>query len=189
MKQKVINALMFKIGWLGVVLLGTGTLHWIAPLLVTFVVGFHLSMCHKPEVELRLILVAVLMGAVWESFIAAQGLVVYAHGQANAYLAPAWIVSMWALLATSLNVNLSLLRDRPFLTVLFGAIGGPFAFLAGEKLGAVTFPEPLLAFTFLALGWGALMLALVVTARHFDGYNVTGQSTRTILPREVRYET
>ncbi|MEM7360550.1 MAG: DUF2878 domain-containing protein [Pseudomonadota bacterium] len=188
MKQKVINALMFKIGWLGVVFLGSGTLHWTAPILVTMIVGFHLIMCRNPKIELKLILVAVLMGALWESFIASQGLVIYAHGQPGTYLAPAWIVAMWALLATTLNVNLAWMRGRPFLTILFGAIGGPCAFLAGEKLGAVTFPDPLLTLIVLALGWSALMLALVSTARNFDGYNATSEPIRSAVPNEVQYE-
>jgi hypothetical protein len=52
---------------------------------------------------------------------------------------------------------------HPWRATAFGVIGGPIAFLAGERLGAVTLAQPLLpALLRLAVAWG---LALYVCAR------------------------
>ena len=40
--------------------------------------------------------------------------------------------------AITINSSLSWLKKKLNLSILFGAIGGPLAYLAGEKLGAVT---------------------------------------------------
>jgi hypothetical protein len=49
---------------------------------------------------------------------------------------------MWIAFATTLNVSMRWLRGRPELALLFGAVGGPLAFYAGERLGAVTVHRP-----------------------------------------------
>jgi hypothetical protein len=49
------------------------------------------------------------------------------------------------------------LLGRWWLASLFGAIGGPLAFYAGMRLGAVSFPDPIAALAVLAVGWAVLM--------------------------------
>ena len=55
-----------------------------------------------------------------------------------AALAPYWLVVMWALFATTINVSMAWMKNRWLLAVVMGAVFGPMAF-AGEKLGAVNF--------------------------------------------------
>lgn len=55
--------------------------------------------------------------------------------------------------------------------VLFGAIGGPFAYYAGHQLGAVEMADPVAALTVLAIGWAILMPVLSRLAQQFDGFN------------------
>ena len=50
-----------------------------------------------------------------------------------------------------------------------GAVGGPLAYLAGEKLGAITFNQPLFAIAALAVIWAVAMPLLVVLATRMDG--------------------
>ena len=47
--------------------------------------------------------------------------------------------------------------------------GGPLAFLAGERLGAVIFPDTMLAMLVLGAGWGLLFALLAVLAMRLDG--------------------
>ncbi len=54
-------------------------------------------------------------------------------------------------------VNVVLFQIGWFACVLgamFGAVGGPLAYYAGEKLGAFTYADPLLALGAQAVGWG-----------------------------------
>ena len=67
---------------------------------------------------------------------------------------------MWAQFATTFRFSLRSVVTRPVLAVLFGAAGGPIAFLAGERLGAVTLLPPLGQSLFrLSISWA---IALVV---------------------------
>ena len=105
------------------------------------------------------------------SFCSVQsGLVIYPSGQPFGQLAPAWILAMWPLLATTLNVSLRWLKGRYLLAALFGAIGGPLAFLAGERLGAVVFPDTGLTMIVLAVGWATLFPLLMRLSQRYDGF-------------------
>jgi hypothetical protein len=58
------------------------------------------------------------------------------------WLAPVWIIAMWAGFATLLHVALRWLLPHRWLAALLGAVGGPLAYYAGMRLGAVNFPDP-----------------------------------------------
>ena len=170
MKQKLVNFLLFQAGWLAVVLLGSGQYHWLGPVVVAAVVAWHLATSPSRQAEAQLILIALGIGLVWENLLTLAGVVVYPHGQLVGDLAPVWIVAMWAMLATTLNLSLRWLHGRFTLAFVFGAIGGPLAFLAGERLGAVIFPDTMLAMLVLGAGWGLLFALLVVMAMRNDGF-------------------
>ncbi|MGB7931118.1 MAG: DUF2878 domain-containing protein, partial [Gammaproteobacteria bacterium] len=80
-----------------------------------------------------------------------------------------WIVAMWVLFASTLNVSLRWLRGRWMLATLLGAVAGPLAYYAGAKLGGVVITEPLPAFTALAAGWAAFVPLLIRLSTRFDG--------------------
>ena len=78
---------------------------------------------------------------------------------------------MWALFATTLNLALRWLKGRPLLASVFGALGGPLAYYAGERLGAVEMPHQASALLALAAGWAVLMPLLTVIARRYNGFD------------------
>jgi hypothetical protein len=167
----IANFLLFQLGWFAAVLGGAHNLPWAGAAVALTIVVFHLASAPRPRPELVLIGIATAVGAAWDSLLVAMGWLVFASGTLVAGLAPLWIVAMYALFATTLNASLNWLKGRYLMAALFGAIGGPLAYYAGEKLGGVSFPDPLTAMTALALGWGALMPLLMVLARRFDGIN------------------
>lgn len=170
MKQKLINFILFQAGWLAVVLLGTGQFHWLGLVVVAAIVIWHLVTSPSPQAEAQLILFALGIGIIWENLLTLTGVVVYPHGQIFGDLAPVWIIAMWAMLATTLNLSLRWLHGRFVLASAFGALGGPLAFLAGERLGAVVFPDSTLAMLVLAAGWGLMFTLLVLLAMRNDGF-------------------
>ncbi len=170
MKYKLINFILFQAGWLAVVLLGSGQFHWMGPAVVAAIVTWHLVTSPSPQAEAHLILYALGIGIIWENLLTLTGVVIYPYGQVSDGLAPVWIMAMWAMLATTLNLSLRWLHGRFLLAGAFGVIGGPLAFLAGERLGAVIFPDATLAMLVLAAGWGLMFTLLVLLAMRNDGF-------------------
>ncbi len=130
----------------------------------------HLAVSPDRRVELRTMLGTLTVGAVVEGVQIAAGTYETLGGSAPGPLPPLWLLALWAHFATTFRYSLRALVARPWAAVLFGALGGPVAFLAGERLGAVTLTRPLgAAVTALALGWAAAMsvvaLALGALAR------------------------
>jgi len=95
----------------------------------------------------------------------------YPPGYLYTSAAPYWIVAMWMLFGTTLNVSMNWLKGRPVLAFVFGLVGGPLAYYTGFKLGAISFDDLFAAMTALALGWGFVMPILLTLAERYDGVN------------------
>ena len=74
------------------------------------------------------------------------------------------MLSLWAAFATTLNHSLRWVARRPLIATLLGAIGGPLAYLAGAKLGAMHIAVPQTAIPVIGVAWGIAMLALSIVA-------------------------
>ena len=173
----LINFAAFQIGWFACVLGAANGLPWLGPVVVAAVVALHLGLARRPTSELYLVLVAMLIGLLVDSLLVATGWLQYSVGlwlpgskASDALgLAPYWIIAMWALFATTLNVSMGWMRSRPILTVLMGAIGGPLSYLAGEKLGAIELMQPTYALAALSFAWALAMPLLMRLSARFDG--------------------
>ena len=164
------NFLAFQVGWLLCVLAGAGRWHWAGSLLIGVMVAFHLWGAKQFRAECQLIVLALLIGLGWDSLLVTLGLLQYEHGLVNSNMAPHWIIALWALFASTLNVSLRWLKDRWLVATMFGAIGGPLAYWGGAKLGAVTIPDQTLALLTLTIGWAVMTPALVLLSKRFDGF-------------------
>lgn len=169
--QKIINFVMFQIGWFACVAGGATPYHWLGSLAVFLIVIYHLYHARPRSAELTLIVLALLLGLIWENILAASGQLIYQHGIFAPFAAPHWIIAMWALFATTMNVSMRWLKGRWLIGGLLGAIGGPLAFYAGMKLNAVAIPA--LGPTLLVLGaaWALFMVLLMALSNRFDGYS------------------
>ena len=140
-----LNFVAFQVAWFACVLGGANDRALAGTMVVGAVIGLHLALAQRPLPEALLIAVAAVIGLVWDSSLVALGLMSYPTGNFAPGLAPHWIVAMWALFATSLNLSMAWLKGRPWLAALFGAVGGPLAYLAGARLGGLQMPDPVLA--------------------------------------------
>ncbi len=165
----ILNFGMFKVGWLSSVIGGAQQLPWLGPLAMFIVVAVHLYRAQHPERELTLVLICGFLGAIFDSVLVALGWVGYPSGLFVESMAPYWIISMWMLFATTLNVSLRWLKGRYLLAAVLGFIAGPGAYLGGQKLGGMVFLDQQAAVISLAVGWGLIMPALVKLAERFDG--------------------
>ncbi len=166
----VSNFVLFQIGWFSCVWSAAEHQPWIGVLVTMGVVVSHVLRAPLPMAELTLIFLSLALGLVFDSLLVWQGWLQYSSGIVFSNVAPYWIVALWGLFATLLNVSLRWMRGRWVIAVVFGAVGGPAAYYGGLRLGALEFgnmPAGLLA---LAIGWAVLTPLLLALSSYFDGY-------------------
>jgi hypothetical protein len=166
----VANFIAFQVAWFACVLGAANDLALAGTLTVVAAVGLHLRLAPRPQPEFLLIAIAALVGTVWDSLLVSVGLMVYPTGNFAPGVAPHWIIGMWALFATTLNVSMAWMKGRPALAAAMGAVGGPLAYLAGQRLGAVVMPDAAVALGIQAGGWAVMMPLLTVVAARLDGF-------------------
>lgn len=164
----ITNFVAFQIGWFATVLGAAKGMYWFGPIVVLAVVALHLRQARRPGVEARLLLFALALGLVVDSLVLAGGWTRYPGGVWLPGLAPYWIITMWALFATTLNVSLRWMHQRYVVAALFGGVGGPLSYLAGAKLGAMSFVAMTPAIVALAAAWFVAMPLLVYVAARLD---------------------
>lgn len=151
MPPNLLNYLLYQTGWLAAVV-GAGRGHpWLGMLVALTLVGAHVALTKPRRSELTLVLVSGLVGLVVDSLLVAMGLLSFPSGSAVSWLCPPWIIVMWMQFATTLRFSLEWIGRRPMVAAMFGAIGGPLAYVIGERLGAVELGAPPAA-TLLILG-------------------------------------
>ena len=129
--------------------------------------------------ELFLICIAMIIGAFWDSFLVWQGWLSYSSGFILTNAAPYWIIILWGLFATTLNVSMRYLKHKIIIAALFGGVAGPLAYYAGQRLGAVIFLDTNIAIVSLSIGWAIFTPLLLRLSLIFDGYQ-TPELRRTV---------
>jgi hypothetical protein len=167
--RALINFVAFQLGWFSCVLGAANGVPLIGLAVASMVVLLHLLMARDGAAELRLLVIAVLIGLVFDSVLASLGWIRYPNGVLVPGLAPYWILAMWAIFATTLNVSMSWLRGRLVLAALMGGIFGPLSYQAGGRLGGLAFAQETAAMVALGLGWALIMPLLVLLAQRYDG--------------------
>ena len=139
---RLVNVTLYQTGWFACVLGGAHGRPWLGA-----ATGLAL---------------AALAGTAIDSAQQAAGTVAFPSGHYAAWLCPVWLTVLWAQFATLPCHSLAWLAGRPIASALLGAAGGPLAFLAGERLGGVTFPlGRAVGSGVLALVWAAVFPLLV----------------------------
>lgn len=165
----VLNFVLFQLAWLACI--RAAALGWplTGALCVAAVAAWHLRMAARPRPEAVLIGLSMALGTVVDSALLAGELIRYTSGQWLPGLPPLWMVSLWGLLATTLNVSMGWLRGRPLLAAALGAVAGPLSYAAGVRLGAAQFTDQTAALLALALAWAVAMPLMMGLAHRLDG--------------------
>jgi len=167
----VFNFALFHIGWLACVVGAASNMSLLGSTIAVLLIAVHLLRVANFRAELYLVAVATLIGFIWETLLLSQQWLAYAGSSLGSSLAPYWLVIMWALFATTINVSMAWLKNRWLLAVVMGAIFGPMAFIAGEKLGAVEFLDNQRALIALSCGWAILMPLILWMAEKINGFS------------------
>ena len=163
MTSKIINFIFFQLVWF-VCILGAAINQTHAAVAASLIVIlFHLYLTKDKKTELKIVLIASIIGFLFDGFLLKNEMVLYANHGWSYSITPLWIIVLWMGFAITLNSSLSWLKKKLNLSILFGAIGGPLAYLAGEKLGAVTLLTSD-ALIVIATGWAIITPLLILVS-------------------------
>jgi hypothetical protein len=135
---------------------------------VVAVVAILVAWSTRRAADLWLVVLALALGAVWDSLLIRTGVIEYASPGPLPGWAPAWILALWALFAPMLREPMRWLHGRPLLAAPFGAVGGVLSYVAAQRLGACVFPDPALALLVLGAGWALIVPLLLAAAQRLD---------------------
>ena len=167
--MQVLNFVLFQAAWFAGILGAAHELPLLGTMVVIAVIAWHIIVSARPVEEAKLVLAALAVGAVFETFCVQLGQVAFTSGQPEPHLPPYWMIAMWGLLAIALNVTMRWMKRRWLLAAVLGAIAGPLSYAAGVRLGAATFIHATAAIATLAIAWALLMPLMMWLSDRFDG--------------------
>jgi hypothetical protein len=162
MKKKLLNLLIFQVGWL-VCVIG-GNYYAIAYTLVALA-------CHHYYVlenssEWQLVAIVAVVGSLWDIVMVFSGLI---HFTGPGLLGvPIWLICLWVLFATTFMHALSWLRHYLWIAAILAAALGPASYWLGTELSNAEISAPiLLSLSVMALGWSILFpMGIYLTRRY-----------------------
>jgi hypothetical protein len=186
------NLIGYQIVWFCAVIGAGRGLWWPGVTAAAVFIPLHLALARQDRdgraADFKLLAIAILVGVLLDGTIAASGLARYAGNEMTLPSggAPLWILAMWGSFALTLRHSMTFLLGRPIVALLFGALGGPIAYLGASRgWQAIVFTEPRwMALLALALGWALAMTLLTTLARRWS--EPTATSIRTAPERASR---
>ncbi|TDF38635.1 DUF2878 domain-containing protein [Alteromonadaceae bacterium M269] len=130
--NKLVNFAWFQSIWFLAILGQDKALPLLALLFI-----FHFSLIPKPLTELKIILFGISLGILVDGSMTYFGIFMF---ESESLLIPVWLIALWAGLSGTLRHSLNYFAGKPVLTALAGGIGAALSYIAGMKLGAVSFP-------------------------------------------------
>ena len=164
----LVNFIGFQVGWFACVLGAANDKELLGMIVALGVITYHVVTQGDSRKELKLVLAATAIGLLWETWVLNLDILRYPSHSELLFWPPSWLIMMWALFATTINLSMGWLKGRWVLALFMGAIFGPLAFIGGEKLGAVVFLDSTQSIVTLSIGWGLLMPLLLWIAERIN---------------------
>ena len=165
-RLRIADLVGFQVGWFTCVLGAASNNPFIGPFVVGVLALLHLGFYPFKKVQLRLLILAAILGILVDGSLLYFGIFSFTGTALPPILSPLWLTAMWCNFAITLPFSMSWLSDRYLLGALLGAVGGPAAYFAGARLGAITFDVSLpLALLLLAVAWAIALPLLLYWAR------------------------
>ncbi len=165
MHKPWVNAIAYQLVWFAAVIGANHDLAWPGVLAALVFLTATLRSSPHRALDLRLITLAMLCGLVIDTACAWLELVHYAAPMAGPwpFIAPSWILALWASFSATLTRSMRWLLPRPWLGVLLGALGAPLAYRGAAALGTsvILIPPTWQALVALGTGWAVAMAMLL----------------------------
>lgn len=173
------NVVGNQLVWLCAVIGAGHGLRWPALLAAGLYVASQLAWSSQPGVELKLLGVALLCGLLVDGAAGASGWVAYAASDAP-WLAPVWILALWAAFSMTLTVSFAALQRHLGLAMLVGLLA-PLAYLSAARgWSSVVFTAPAWqGVALLGAGWALALPLLAACARHWQRTSLPGAPAHT----------
>jgi hypothetical protein len=157
---KFANAVLFNISWLAIVVTQSAG---VALAIVALHLAAHFTFVGRGRTEVLLVALVSVIGFALDQLLFLLGVFNLAGQDAAA---PLWLSCLWPVFATTLMHAFGSLQHRPVLAALIGAAGGALSYVAGTRLSAVEFADPLWGPVAVAALWALLFpLLLALSAR------------------------
>ena len=138
MRQFIANFVLFQLSWLALVGGAGRGLLWPGLVLSTVFLAWECTMSHNRKGLISLLGAGLAGGMIVDGSYAWFGIIDYALPSGP--LAPWWILGLWVIFTLTLPQSMAWMRARPVIGSLMAGIAAPMSYIAGLKLGAVTFP-------------------------------------------------
>lgn len=160
----VLNGIGYQLVWFAAVLgAARGLVAWGLAAAALFGV-LHLATSARRSEDARLALLAVVLGSVLDGGLSLSGLVEY-RATASPW-PPAWLLAIWAAFGLTVNHSFAWSQRHLAATAAVGALGGPLAYLAAARLGAISVLTPTAyGVMALAVAWSVALPLLAAVAR------------------------
>ncbi|MBK8267620.1 MAG: DUF2878 domain-containing protein [Planctomycetes bacterium] len=169
----LINFALFQATWLASVLGAANGSPLLGPIVAAFALSIHVAMSSHRFPEARLILSCALLGFSCDTTLAFLGLVRFESHWPTSWPCPLWMLAPWVGFSLTFNGCFSWLKGRPGLAAAFGALGGPAAYWAAARMGAIhAHDTPIVTYVAVAFEYALLvplmmrLASLCVTRRH-----------------------
>ena len=144
------NILGLQAGWFACVFGAAAGLPWLGIVAVAAHLFIHVRTSDRPAEQARFLVFAGALGLTLDSVVALAGSVAFASPwPAISWLSPPWMIALWPNFATAFDRSMDWCRGRPWAAAAIGLVGGPIAYAAGARLGAIE----------LASSWSLLAIA------------------------------
>lgn len=163
------NFLLFQLAWFSCVLGAAHDMPWLGVLVTLVILSWHLSNTKQIKPEALLVVFTLIIGACFDQIMLVGNLIEYQNHGWSDLIVPVWILALWAAFASILNVSLAWMKDRYFIAILFGATGGPIAYLAASNIGAVTI-QGYSSYVALSVGWAIITPLLLYMTKYMNGF-------------------
>lgn len=165
------NIICFQLGWFSCVLGAANHYPWLGVFASICLLALHLKLSTNYLSEAWLIGLAMPIGLVFDfvplklGWISFESLALWPE-----QIPPPWMIFLWGMFVTTLNVSLNWLKTRLFVAILLGAVSGPLAYWGGAKLGALEIVDFSAAMIYLSIGWAIAVPALLKIASSITLY-------------------
>lgn len=168
MNLSLLNSLCYTAGWFWCVLFGIHDQSALATIGAVLLIVLQLYYTKIKDISLYiqdvlLVIFSIPLGTILEIFFVQINVIDYTHTTLS--FPPIWIICLYPLFSLLLNHSLTIIKKNYFLSFLFGFIGAPLSYIAGNSLEGLTFPYTLLQ-TWIIIGicWGLFLCLLTKIA-------------------------
>jgi hypothetical protein len=164
------NLIGYQAVWFCAVMAAGRGLAWPGVAAAAIFVAWQLASSQQRSVETRLLVLALALGMVVDGTMVWRNWGSYAASWPSPSFVPIWILALWGAFSQTVTQSLAFLQRSAWIACLFGAIGGPLAYLGASRgFGAVMLlPSAGHGVAWLAAGWGIAMLLLSRAARRWS---------------------